>query len=371
MAWREVKELVRGWVVHHPRLAEFARAQALRARALRHEAARHVPSLIAPRTRNLTVAVTARCNLRCAGCRYGRSFMNGAELPLPLVHDLLADAAALGIRDVRLYGGEPLLHRDLPAMVERATRLGLRPYVTTNAVLLRDRMLELFAAGLRFVTIGYYGSGPEHASYTGDRRAAARIEASLASLRERFGDAVRIRLNWLLMRPTCSVQALREVVAFAQRYRTRIQVDLVHYSLPYFTEGPDRCLQFRDGDRPQIEAVVAELLALKREHPDLLQQSELALRSIPDWLLLRERMRVPCDKYEMVWVGADGTVQLCYVTFRLGNLHERRLRDLLYTQAHACAARDAFALRCPNCHCGYDTRVARHLPSRRRFAAGR
>lgn len=363
-----MQEHVRDWLGRNPTLAAFAREQRQRVRALRHAAANRLPALIRPRTRNLTVAVTAQCNLRCAGCRYGRTFMPGAELPLPLVRDLLDDAAALGVRDVRLYGGEPLLHQDLPAMVAHAVGAGLRPYVTTNAVLLGQRMPALFAAGLRFVTIGFYGVGPEHAAYTGSRGAAARIEASIASVRERFGDAVALRLNWLLMRPTCSVTALREVVALARRWRTRIQVDLVHYSLPYFTEGTDRCLQFRAEDRPRIEEVVAELIATKRAHPDLIEQSELALRSIPDWLLLRERMRVPCDKYEMVWVGADGTVQLCYVTFRLGNLHERPLRDLLYTAEHACAARDAFALRCPNCHCGYDTRVARHLPSRRRYA---
>jgi hypothetical protein len=32
------------------------------------------------------------------------------------------------------------------------------------------------------------------------------------------------------------------------------------------------------------------------------------------------------------------------------------------------AARDAFALRCPNCHCGYDERTRKHLPTRRAYA---
>ena len=70
----------------------------------------------------------------------------------------------------------------------------------------------------------------------------------------------------------------------------------------------------------------------------------------------------------MIWVGADGTVQMCYVTFRLGNLHEKRLREMLGTERHRCAARDALALRCPNCHCSSNERVMRHGPSRRRYA---
>lgn len=47
----------------------------------------------------------------------------------------------------------------------------------------------------------------------------------------------------------------------------------------------------------------------------------MASRSITDWLLKGPEMRVPCDAYCMVWVGADGSVKLCCVTFLLGSLH--------------------------------------------------
>lgn len=146
-------------------------------------------------------------------------------------------------------------------------------------------------------------------------------------------------------------------------------VDLIHYSLPCFTEGPERMLQFRPEDRGMIEEVVAELIRLKRARPEMFDQSPEGLRSIPDWLLKGPAMRVPCDKYQMIWVGADGTVQLCYVTFRLGSLHEQRLRDLLFTPAHEQAARDAFVVRCPNCHCGYDCRIRKHASSHRRYTS--
>jgi cyclic pyranopterin phosphate synthase len=56
------------------------------------------------------------------------------------------------------------------------------------------------------------------------------------------------------------------------------------------------------------------------------------------------------------------------VTFKLGNLNESRLSELVGSPAHAQAARDAFALRCPNCHCGYDERTRKHLPTRRAYA---
>jgi cyclic pyranopterin phosphate synthase len=102
--------------------------------------------------------------------------------------------------------------------------------------------------------------------------------------------------------------------------------------------------------------------------PNLIQQSASAIRSIPDWLLLRSEMRIPCDRYKLIWVGADGTVQLCYVTFKLGNLNEKRLADILFTPEHKQAARDAFQLKCPNCHCSYHRRVELYPVSRLRYA---
>jgi len=52
---------------------------------------------------------------------------------------------------------------------------------------------------------------------------------------------------------------------------------------------------------------------------------------------------------------------------RMRNLHEQRLSELLYNAAHRRASRDAFILNCPNCHCGRDSRIQKHAPSRRRY----
>jgi len=142
-----------------------------------------------------------------------------------------------------------------------------------------------------------------------------------------------------------------------------VQVDLVHYSLPYFTEGPDRCLQFRPEDEESLRHLGAELVKRKQANPARFTQPIEALRSVPDWLLKGADMRVPCDSHQLLWIGADGTVQQCYVTFKLGNLHEKRLPEMLFGEAHRRSSRDSFLLNCPNCHCGYDSRVLKHGPT--------
>lgn len=363
-----LREVAAPVLKQYPAVWGAARAVDRAVERARHGAARALPVLIRPEPRQIHVAITAHCNQRCLGCRYGRDFMAGEQLPFAVVRDMLDDAARLGIWRVRYYGGEPLLHRDLARMVAHGTTLGLDQYVTTNAVRLERHIDELYAAGLRQLTVGFYGVGDAYDAYVQRPGQFARVERGIAAVRERYGDAVRLRINWLLMRPSCSVEALDAMLAFTERWDLVVQVDLVHYSLPYFTEGPDRCLQFRPEDEPRLREVVDAVLERKAREPHRFTQSVLGLRSIPDWLLRGAEMRVPCDSHQMLWVGADGTVQQCYVTFPLGNLHAGRLPDMLFGDAHRRAARDSFALNCPNCHCGYDTRVEKHGPSARAYA---
>lgn len=335
---------------------------------VRHSVLHTFPALIRPRGRKITIAVTAKCNARCIGCRYGRDFMLGECLPFGMVSEALEDAKECGFDVVRLYGGEPLLHKDLPRMVGRCQELGLKPYVTTNGVLLGNKIGALFEAGLRDITIGFYGVEDEYDQYVQIPGLFRRVEHSIAKLRDNYGDQISLQMNWLLKRPSCNLDAFHKACAFAERYAMSIQIDLVHYSLPYFDEGPDRMLQFRSEDRNMIEEVVREIIRTKEEKPQLITATVPMLRSIPDWLLLGPGMKVPCTAYEMVWIGADGTVQLCYVTFPLGNLREARLRDMLAGDEYRRAARNAFQLNCPNCHCGANERIMRHRASRQRYS---
>jgi MoaA/NifB/PqqE/SkfB family radical SAM enzyme len=329
------------------------------------------PALISPHPEHIYLTLTAHCNLRCKGCRYGRDFMPGEQLPLSIVREVLEDAKELKFEVVRLYGGEPLVHKDIGKIVEYCSHLGLRTYLTTNGIALKQKIDELYAAGLRKIQIGLYGVGEDYDEYVQRKDRFRRVEEGLAYARERYGDKVKLSLNWLLMRPTCSIEAVRQTWKFAERYHASIYINLIHYSLPYFTEGEDRELQFTPEDRPSIDAVIAEFLRLQRAQPELLPMSPIVLRAIPDWLIKGPNMRVPCDRHRLIWIGADGTVQMCYVTFKLGNLHERRLKQLLFTETHVKAARDAFALNCPNCHCGFESRTLGHAQTRNLYARAR
>ena len=297
--------------------------------------------------------------------------MPGQQLPFQVVADLLHDAKDAGFQTVRLYGGEPLLHKDLGRMVRLASRLGVNPVITTNGLLLGAKIDELYDAGLRALTIGYYGAGRAYDAYVQRSGSSDKLVRSVASVRDRYGMNIQMQINFLLSKQSCNLTSLRQALGFAKQYRTRFQADIVHYSLPYFSEGIDRELQFTAADRGPLEEIVQELLQFKSEFPDLYPEPVASIRSIGDWATRGAGMRVPCTAYRMIWVGADGTVQLCYVTFKLGNLHRTRLRDMLFTGEHKEACRDAFALRCPNCHCERDSRIQTHEASQRIYKTPR
>jgi cyclic pyranopterin phosphate synthase len=108
--------------------------------------------------RSLRISVTDRCNLRCQYCMPEPEY---AWLPREtlLTFDELATVAGaftgLGVDRIRITGGEPLLRRNLPALVERLARTaGLADLaMTTNGVLLAPQAATLKAAGLRRITV--------------------------------------------------------------------------------------------------------------------------------------------------------------------------------------------------------------------------
>lgn len=358
---------VRPFVEKSPSSKTALKAIHLAATQIHHDLAQYFPHLIVPQPRQLTISLTAHCNFRCRGCLYGRGFKEGSQLPRTVVDGMLTDARDAGIESVRFYGGEPLLHPDLVHFIATTRSLGMRPYVTTNGILLGRKIEALSEAGLNTVTIGFYGSAEHYDDYTQRNDQRAKLEASLAAVRDWVGDQIELQLNLVLLKTCTSVPAVRDAWSLAKQFGMYLHVDLASYSIPFFNNDETLGLQFDDSDRPMLVDVASELIGLKTAAPSLVLHSEEFLRSIPDWLTKKADLRIPCDAYEMIWVGPDGSVQLCDTSFELGNLHETSLSEILFSATHAKACQDAFALKCPNCICRADSRVQRSRSARQAY----
>jgi cyclic pyranopterin phosphate synthase len=108
--------------------------------------------------RNLRLSVTDRCNLRCAYCMPEEDYVwlpREDVLHFEEISILVDLFLRLGVDRLRLTGGEPLLRRDLAALIGMlSAKPGLTDLaLTTNGVLLAGQIDDLKSAGLRRITV--------------------------------------------------------------------------------------------------------------------------------------------------------------------------------------------------------------------------
>ena len=106
----------------------------------------------------LRISVTDRCNLRCVYCMPAEGIVTKPKEELLTFEEIVKVASVfveLGINKIRITGGEPLVRHELHLLIERLARLpGLTSLaMTTNAVLLKDKIKLLKKAGLTHINI--------------------------------------------------------------------------------------------------------------------------------------------------------------------------------------------------------------------------
>jgi len=151
----------------------------------------------------LRVSVTDRCNLRCVYCmppQGTRPKIRDESLSFDEITRLVEIFARLGVSKVRLTGGEPLLRRDLAALVERLAEIdGLNALgLTTNGVLLAEHAAELRRAGITLINISIDSLKPEKFARVTMRNFFHRVRSGIdAALEAGFA---RVRLNVVIVR---------------------------------------------------------------------------------------------------------------------------------------------------------------------------
>jgi cyclic pyranopterin phosphate synthase len=110
--------------------------------------------------RDLRISVTDRCNFRCTYCMpksvFGHDyrFLDRRELlDFEEITRISRAAVDLGVKKLRITGGEPLIRRDLERLVAMLAGLGCELTLTTNASLLPRKAQALKDAGLHRITV--------------------------------------------------------------------------------------------------------------------------------------------------------------------------------------------------------------------------
>jgi cyclic pyranopterin phosphate synthase len=165
---------------------------------------------------DLRLSVTDRCNFRCQYCMpaEGLPWLERSELlSFEEVARLVALLAGMGVSDIRLTGGEPLVRREFPLLVSMLRPLdGLREIaVTTNGYLLERDAEALVRAGVDRFNVSIDSLQRDRFFAMTRRDALPRVLAGLERLAE-FPQAHPIKVNAVAMRGFTE----QEVIPFAR-----------------------------------------------------------------------------------------------------------------------------------------------------------
>ena len=168
---------------------------------------------------DVRVSVTDRCNFRCQYCMpaEGLPWLERAEiLTFEEIVRIVGLLAAMGVHDLRLTGGEPLVRRDFPALVAMLARTdGVRDLsVTTNGFLLERDAEALVRAGVDRFNVSLDSLQRDRFYELTRRDALAQVLRGLEQLAS-FPEAHPIKINAVAIRDFTE----EEVLPFAELAR--------------------------------------------------------------------------------------------------------------------------------------------------------
>ena len=111
---------------------------------------------------SLKITLTNRCNVNCLYCHHDGMVSSKDEMTPDELYTICKIAKKIGVRKIRISGGEPLIRKDIVEIVEKISSLGFEDIsMTTNGVLLEKYAQDLKDVGLDRVNVSLDTLNPE------------------------------------------------------------------------------------------------------------------------------------------------------------------------------------------------------------------
>jgi GTP 3',8-cyclase len=273
---------------------------------------------------DLRVSVTDRCNFRCQYCMPadGLPWLERAEiLSFEEIERLVRLAVGIGIRDVRLTGGEPLVRRDFPVLVSMLAGVeGLDDLsLTTNGYLLERDAEALAGAGVKRVNVSVDTLQRDRFFQLTRRDALPQVLRGLDAI-ARHPELRPIKVNAVAMRGFTEEEAVRfaeftRSTAFQVRFIEFMPLDADHAWSPDAVLTGDELRALIDAVHP-LEEVPREPSATARVFRFRDGAGEIGFINP-----VSEPFCADCNRIRLT---ADGKLRTC-----LFSLHETDLREPL------------------------------------------
>lgn len=178
------------------------------------------------------ISLTDKCNLRCKYCMPEEGVPKKSHkelLSFEEMEKVLDALISMGIKKVRLTGGEPLVRKGAINFIKAAAqKQGIEVYLTTNGTLLKEYAKELFSAGVKGINISLDTLEEEKFIFLTRRN---EFRAVLEGIEEVSRlNFPTVKLNAVLMKGINDTK-IEEFVAFADKYGMKMRfIELMPFS---------------------------------------------------------------------------------------------------------------------------------------------
>lgn len=264
----------------------------------------------------LIAELTHRCPLACGYCSNPVNASTSLpELPLADWQRVFREAEALGVVQVHLTGGEPLLREDLASLVISARATGLYTNLVTSGIPRTPKRFEHLALiGLEHVQLSVQAPDATLADRIAGRRAFAE---KLRVLEELQGTGMAVTLNVVLHRD--SIDEVEAIIDLAMRLGVR-RLELAHAQYHGYA------LQNRDALLPSKDAVerARRVVRAARAHLD---GTMSITHVLPDYHSGRPRACMDGWGRRYIHVSPDGTAAPCHAAQSIEGLPRGSVLD--------------------------------------------
>ncbi len=275
---------------------------------------------------SLLCEVTFRCPLQCPYCSNPLAFAGAlhGELQTGEWIRVLEEAAGLGVLQANFSGGEPLLRKDLPELIEAAHKFGLYTNLSTGGTLLSPELARrLKDAGLGGFQLSIQDSRPESAEWIAGMRGSFAKKAEAARIAREAGFALGI--NAVLHRQ--NLDRIEEIIALAEEWGAE-RLELANSQYNGWALRNRRWLL---PTRAQVERA-SEVAALAQKR---LRGKMEILFVIPDYYATYPKACLHGWGRAFLTVSADGMTLPCQAAREIAglsfpNVREKSLREIWF-----------------------------------------
>ena len=259
----------------------------------------------------LDIAVTYQCQCNCIHCSARSHAGRGAEMSTEELKSVLTQAARMGVQEVILSGGEPLMREDLPQIARHARDLCLLTRLNTNGLLVDRKVIRrLRRAGLAQWAVSI--DAADAAAHDSRRGHAGTFDAAVRAVRLLREEGVLCQILTYAT-PEDVPEGLARITQMSRELGVLAVFVFFPMAVGKWTGRLDRALTSEQRDD---------------------------VRSLQDVSLVHVELATPesnCCTYDrqLLYITADGRVTPCpFVPYVLGSLREHSLREiwLSYTE---------------------------------------